>query len=127
MGAPAIVMGDKVTGMCPIHQIPAAAGAPAPAPPMPFSAPITVGTVASVLIGGKPAVVVGCQGFNTPPHAGLHASDPYMAPPMQIGRITAGSATVLIGGQPAASASSACTCCATPGTLVPTVTTVLIG
>jgi uncharacterized Zn-binding protein involved in type VI secretion len=62
-----------------------------------------------------------------PPHVGLHASDPYMAPPMQIGRILSGSPTVLIGNQPAASASSSCTCCATPGTLAPTVTTVLIG
>jgi uncharacterized Zn-binding protein involved in type VI secretion len=128
MGTPAIVMGDKVTGTCAIHQIPnPASGAPQPGPPMPFSAPITVGTVASVLIGGKPAAVMGCSGMNTPPHVGLHVSDPYFAPPMQVGRIVTGSATVLIGGQPAANQSSTATCCVTPGTLVPTVTTVLIG
>jgi len=34
---------------------------------------------------------------------------------------------VMIGGTPAANVSSQATCCATPGTLVPTVTTVLIG
>lgn len=128
MGTPAIVMGDKVTGTCAIHQIPnPASGAPQPGPPMPFSAPITVGTVATVLIGGKPAAVMGCSGMNTPPHVGLHVSDPYFAPPMQVGRIVTGSATVLIGGQPAATQSSTATCCVTPGTLVPTVTTVLIG
>jgi uncharacterized Zn-binding protein involved in type VI secretion len=127
MGAPAIVMGDRITGICAIHQIPAAAGAPTPGPPMPFSAPITMGTVATVLIGGKPAVVMGCSGLNTPPHVGLHASDPFMAPPAQIGRVVSGSATVMFGGQPAVSATASCTCCVTPGTLVPSVMTVLIG
>jgi uncharacterized Zn-binding protein involved in type VI secretion len=128
MGAPAIVMGDKITGACAIHQIPnPASGVPQPGPPMPFSAPITIGTQATVLIGGKPAAVVGCSGMNAPPHVGLHASDPYFAPPMQVGRIVSGSPTVLIGGQPAATATSTATLCVTPGTLVPTVTTVLIG
>jgi uncharacterized Zn-binding protein involved in type VI secretion len=128
MGAPAIVMGDKITGMCPLHMIPnPATGAPQPGPPMPFSAPITLNTVATVLIGGKPAATMGSQGFNTPPHVGLHPSDPFMVPTGQMGNVMTGSPMVLIGGQPAASASSTCTCCATPGTAVPTVTTVLIG
>jgi len=128
MGAPAIVMNDRITGTCAIHQVPnPASGAPQPGPPMPFSAPITIGTVANVLIGGKPAAVIGCSGLNTPPHVGLHVSDPFVAPPAQIGRIVSGSPTVLFGGQPAATASSSATCCLTPGSLVPTVTTVLIG
>jgi uncharacterized Zn-binding protein involved in type VI secretion len=121
-------MGDKVTGTCAIHQIPnPASGAPQPGPPFPFSAPITTGTVATVLIGGKPAAVIGCSGMNTPPHVGLHPADPYMAPPQQMGRIVSGSPTVTIGGKPAATAQSSATCCVTPGSLVPTVTTVLIG
>ncbi|MBA2254020.1 MAG: PAAR domain-containing protein [Chloroflexi bacterium] len=127
MGSPAIVMNDRITGMCPIHQIPAAAGAPAPAPPMPFSAPVLQSVVPTVMIGGKPAAVMGSSGFNVPPHVGLHASDPFMAPPMQVGRITSGSPTVLIGGKPAANQSSVCTLCVTPGTLVPSVMTVLVG
>ena len=61
MGAPAIVMGDRITGMCPIHQIPAGPGRRQPAPPMPFSAPLTIGTVPNVLIGGKPAAVDGLR------------------------------------------------------------------
>ncbi len=128
MGAPAIVMNDQIKGICAIHQMPnPASGAPQPAGPLPFSAPITIGTQATVLIGGKAAAVMGCSGMNTPPHVGLHPSDPYLAPAMQVGRIVSGSPTVLIGGQPAATATSSATCCATPGNLVPTVTTVLVG
>jgi uncharacterized Zn-binding protein involved in type VI secretion len=128
MGAPAIVMGDKITGQCPNHLMPnPASGAPQPSPPLPFSAPLLQGVVATVLIGGKAAAVMGSSGMNTPPHVGLHPSDPFLAPPQQMGRVTSGSATVMIGGQPAATAQSMCTCCAIPGTLVPTVTTVLIG
>lgn len=128
MGAPAIVMGDRITGQCPNHLIPnPATGAPQPSPPLPFSAPITMGTVATVLIGGKPAAVAGSTGLNTPPHVGLHPADPFLAPPTEIGTVVAGSPTVLVGGAPAATAQSQCTCCVVPGTLVPTVTTVLIG
>jgi len=127
MGAPAIVMGDRVQGMCAIHQVPTPAGNPTPGPPMPFSAPLTLGLCPTVLIGGKPAAVVGASGLNTPPHVGLHASDPYLAPPMQVGRVTSGSPTVTFGGQPAASATASATCCLTPGTLVPSGATVLVG
>jgi len=128
MGAPAIVMGDKVTGQCPNHLMPnPATGAPQPAPPLPFSSPLLIDLVQTVLIDGKPAAVVGSNGMNTPPHVALHPSDPYLAPPQQIGRITQGSTTVLFGGQNAANAQSLCTCCVVHGTLVPTVTDVLIG
>jgi uncharacterized Zn-binding protein involved in type VI secretion len=128
MGSPAIVMNDQIQGVCAIHQIPnPASGVPQPGPPMPFSAPITMGVVTNVMIGGQPAAVMGCSGYNTPPHVGLHATDPFMAPPMQVGRILSGSATVMIGGQPAATQSTQALCCSTPGSLVPTVTTVMIG
>src|SRR3981081_851466 len=127
MGAPAVVMGDRITGLCPNHLIPGPLGAPVPSPPLPFSAPLLLGLVSTVLIGGKPAAVVGASGLNTPPHVGLHPADPFMAPPAAMGTETRGSATVMIGGQPAATAQSACTCCAVPGTLVPSVATVLIG
>ena len=128
MPGPAIVMSDQITGLCKIHQIPnPATGIPQPAPPMPFSAPITMGTVPTVLINNKPAAVVGSQGMNTPPHVGLHASDPYMLPNMQMGKIIMGSTTVLIGGKPAATAQSQTLMCVEPGSIVPTVTNVLIG
>jgi len=128
VGAPAIVMGDKITGQCSNHLIPnPATGAPQPSPPLPFSAPLLQGVVSTVLIGGKAAAVAGSSGVNTPPHVGVHPSDPFLAPPAQLGQVVSGSATVLIGGRPAATANSSCTCCTVPGTLVPTVTTVLIG
>ncbi|PZS32181.1 MAG: hypothetical protein DLM59_08615, partial [Pseudonocardiales bacterium] len=73
MGTPAAVAGDQVTGTCAIHQIPnPASGAPQPGPPFPFSAPLTLGLATRTLIAGKPAVVVGASGLNTPPHVGLH-------------------------------------------------------
>lgn len=130
MGAPAIVQNDRITGMCAVHQVPnPATGAPQPSPaPLPFSAPLLQGLVSSVLIGGLPAAVVGSSGVNTPPHVGLHVADPFVVPQLQEGRITVGSASVFIGGQPAASANASTIMCAgVPGTLVPSVATVLIG
>ena len=128
MSAPAIVMNDRITGQCPTHLIPTpGTGAPQPAPPMPFSAPLTLGLEPTVLIGGKPVAVMGSSGLNTPPHVALHPADPFMAPPMQKGQVLSGSPTVLIGGKPIATAESSCTCCTVPGQLVPTVTNVLIG
>lgn len=127
MGAPAIVRNNRITGTCPMHQVPAPSGT-APAGPLPFSAPITSGLVDSVLIGGQPAAVLGSSGQNSPPHLGLHASDPFAVAKVQVGRITSGSASVLIGGKPAATATAQATCCGpTPGKLVPGVPTVLIG
>jgi uncharacterized Zn-binding protein involved in type VI secretion len=41
--------------------------------------------------------------------------------------VVSGSPTVLFGGKPAANASGQATCCLTPGTLVPSQTTVLVG
>ena len=127
MSAPAIVMGDKITGICAIHQMPGPVGNPQPAPPMPFSAPLTLGLCNTVLIGGKPAAVVGASGYNMPPHIGLHPADPFMVPPMQVGRVVSGSPTVMFGGQPAVNATASATCCMTPGSLVPTVTNVMVG
>ena len=128
MGSQAIVMGDKITGVCAIHQIPnPASGAPQPGPPFPFSAAITTQCEPTVLIGSKAAAVINSTGVNTPPHVGLHGTDPYMTPTMQVGRILTASTTVYFEGQPAATVSSQVTCCLEAGSLVPTVTNVLIG
>ena len=128
MGAHAAVAGDRVMGTCAGHQIPGPVGNPMPAPPMPFSAPLTLGLATKVLIAGKPAAVVGANGLNVPPHVGLHASDPFMVPPMQKGTVMSGSTTVLIEGKPAATASSQCMMClGLPATLLATASTVLIG
>lgn len=129
MGAPAAVAGDRISGTCAIHQIPnPASGAPQPGPPVPFSAPLTIGLATRTLIAGKPAAVVGSSGLNVPPHVGLHPADPFMAPPMQKGQVVGGSATVLIEGKPAATSAAQTTMCAgLPGALAGTAATVLIG
>lgn len=128
MSVPAIVMGDAVMGACPIHQIPnPASGVPQPAPPMPFNAPLLQGLANKVLISGKPAAVIGSSGYNTPPHVGLHATDPYVVPTQQVGRIVGASATVLFEGKPAAKPTPPPMMCATPGTIVGSGVTVLVG
>jgi uncharacterized Zn-binding protein involved in type VI secretion len=127
VGAPAIVAGDQVTGICPNHLIIGPLGVPVPAPSLPFAAPLTMGLSTNVLIGGKPAATVGASGYNTPPHVGLHPSDPFLVPITEIGQVVSGSATVMISGQPAATAQSTATCCIAPGTIPPSVATVLIG
>lgn len=126
MGTPAAVAGDRITGLCPDHLIPGPLGIPVPSPPLPFSAPVLLGIVPTVLIAGKPCVTATCSGFNLPPHVGLHPADPRMAPPAQIGRVLVGSPTVLAGGKPLARLGSAVTCCTVPGVLVATAATVLV-
>jgi uncharacterized Zn-binding protein involved in type VI secretion len=123
-----LVQGDKITGQCMSHQVPnPSSGAPQPAPPMPFSAPLMSGLEASVTIGGKPVAVLGSSGRNAPPHIGLHVSDPYAAAMPQEGKVVSGSPTVTAGGKAVATSASSVTMCASaPGTAVPTVTSVSV-
>jgi len=102
MGQPAVVAGDQVQGQCVGHQIPSPVGAPMPAPPLPFQAPLTVGLSTSVFVAGTPFAVVGSKGYNLPPHVGLHPSDPKMAPPLQEAQVVMGSSSVLVEGKAAA-------------------------
>jgi uncharacterized Zn-binding protein involved in type VI secretion len=129
VGEPACVMGDKVTATCAVHMIPnPASGAPQPAPPMPFSAPLLQNLSTTVTIAGKPAVVVGSSGVNTPPHVGLHAADPFMLPTAQMATVTSGSTSVLVEGKPLARTGSAATVCAgAAGQVVGTAASVLVG
>jgi uncharacterized Zn-binding protein involved in type VI secretion len=127
MGEAAVVRFDRITGTCPGHLVPGPAGAAVPGPPMPFSAPLTQGLSTSVRLQGEFAAIVGSSGSNSPPHVGLHASDPWFAPPAQQGRVTGGSSTVLIENTPAAKTGSPCSCCTAPGQLAGSAVTVLIG
>lgn len=128
MGQP-IVSGDKVQATCSIHLMPnPATGAPQPAGPLPFSAPVLTGLATNTTIGGKPAAVVGSGGVNTPPHAGLHPSDPLMAPPTQLAQIVSGPPNVFIEGKLAATSDSQATCCGIPGgKCIPTTPNFTIG
>lgn len=125
MGTPAIREGDKITGICPNHLVPSGSGT-APAGPLGFSAAIGDGIVGSVLIGGKPAAVIGASGTNKPAHPGI-VDQPFATATNQVGRITSGSPTVLIGGKAAATVASTATCCVAPGKVGPGAPTVLVG
>lgn len=128
MGQPAVKAGDRVQGICAGHQIPNPVGAPMPAPPMPFAAQLTLGLATSVLVAGSPAAVVGSKGYNTPPHVGLHPSDPKMAPILQEAAIVVGSATVLFESKGAGYTGCTATACLAPAPMVTgTAATVLIG
>jgi uncharacterized Zn-binding protein involved in type VI secretion len=130
VGQPAAVAGDKVQATCASHLIPnPATGVPQPSPPLPFSAPLTIGLSTTVLIADKPAAVVGAQGFNLPPHVGLHPTDPAMAPPVQMATVTKGSTSVMIDKKPAArTGDTATVCLGLPvGSVLGTAGTVLIG
>ena len=121
MSAPAIVQGDRIQGICPGH-----IAGQSPAGPLPFSAPLTRNLESTVLINGKAAAVMGSSGYNTPPHT-APLTDAFAAPMRQEGKVLSGSPTVQFGGKAAATAQSSCLCCVTPGQLLPTVATVVIG
>jgi len=124
-----LVMGDKIQGQCAIHQVPSPVGAPMPSPaPLPFSAPLINGLEPTVTIGGKPVAVVGSSGLNTPPHVGLHASDPFLVPMLQQGTVMSGGPTVMAGGKPIATSMSQVTMCMQIlGMAVATVANVTVG
>jgi uncharacterized Zn-binding protein involved in type VI secretion len=126
MGAVAVVLNDRVMGSCPVHQVPSPSGSPMPCPaPLPFSAPLTTGLATTVTIGGKPAAVQNSSGINTPPHAGLHASDPYLVPNTQQGKVVVGSSTVYFDGKAAAyTGCQVSTCTGSPGQVTGSAATV---
>jgi uncharacterized Zn-binding protein involved in type VI secretion len=124
-----LVQGDKIQGQCATHQVPnPASGAPQPSPsPLPFSAPLLMGLEPTVTIGGKAVAVVGSEGMNTPPHVGLHPSDPAFAPNLQSGKVLSGSPTVTAGGKPIATSSSQVSMCMqVPGQPVATISNVTV-
>lgn len=128
MGQPAVKMNDRIVGQCATHQVPSPSGAPMPSPaPMPFSSPLLNGLEMTVNVEGQPAAVQGSTGFNLPPHVGLHASDPFLAPNLQEGKVIVGSSTVKFGGMPAAfTGCQTAICFQMPGQLTGTATTVLV-
>lgn len=110
MGQPAAKQGDQITATdTHIIMIPSPGG-PVPTPlPHPFSGIINGGLSSDVLIEGMPAATVGSTATNTPPH--IPQGGPFQIPPTNQGRITIGSATVLINGKQAArSGDTAMTC-----------------
>ncbi|MFF4369372.1 PAAR domain-containing protein [Streptomyces sp. NPDC001594] len=130
---PAARLGDRVAGLDRhIVLVPTPAGPVPTLLPFPFSGTLTTGCVATVLIGGRPAAVVGSKAFNLPPH--LPPTPPggmFMRPPDNSGTVSTGSATVLIGGKPAARSGDTVITCSDPvpgpNAKITSVGTVLIG
>jgi uncharacterized Zn-binding protein involved in type VI secretion len=129
MGAAAVVANDQIVGQCLLHQVPSPSGAPMPAPgPLPFTAPLATGLATSVQINGRAAAVQDSGGLNQPPHPGLHASDPFLLPNAQQGRVVMGSATVRFEGKPAAYSGCPVTGCGNvPAQVTGSAATVQIG
>jgi uncharacterized Zn-binding protein involved in type VI secretion len=101
MGQPAAKMGDTVTANDIHIVLVPTPGGPVPTPlPFPFAGKIVSGCVETVQIGGMAAAVVGSQAMNEPPH--IPEEGTFQDPPTNQATISLGSATVMIGGKPAA-------------------------
>jgi len=94
-GASQLMAVDTVIVMIP------SPGGPVPTPqPSPFVGRLNAGLVATVKIAGQAAAVAGSGADNTPPH--IPKGGPFQNPPDNKGSVQQGSATVTIGGKPAA-------------------------
>jgi uncharacterized Zn-binding protein involved in type VI secretion len=112
MGQPAAKLNDQVTATdTHIVMVPAGPSlVPVPLP-HPFTGMITGGVISSVKIGGQPAAVAGSSATNTPAHIPTPPGTSFQKPPSNQGTIQMGSATVQIGGKPAArNGDTAITC-----------------
>ncbi|MFJ7209259.1 PAAR domain-containing protein [Streptomyces sp. NPDC098789] len=116
MSRPAARLGDRVAGMDRhIVLVPTPTGPTPTLLPFPFSGTLMGGCCATVLIGGRPAAVVGSKAVNLPPH--LPPTPPgglFLRPPDNSGVVTTGSAAVLIGGKPAARSGDTVLTCSDP-------------
>jgi uncharacterized Zn-binding protein involved in type VI secretion len=126
MPQPAAVMGDKVTGVdVHIVMVPSPGG-PVPTPlPHPFNGTITTGCSNDVLIGGKPAAVVGATANAQPPHLPTPPGTAFQIPPTNQGTIMPpGSPMVLINNKPAARVGDQVQTCNDPA---PAPTSAIVG
>ena len=124
-------MVDRDEGIRPDTTVDALAALP---PAFTRNGTITAGCSQNVLIGGKPAAVVGATATNAPPHLPTPPGTAFQVPPTNQGTVMPpGSPLVLIGGKPAARVGDQVQTCNDPspaptGAIVgPGAPTVLIG
>jgi uncharacterized Zn-binding protein involved in type VI secretion len=132
MGQPAAKANDQVTATD-IHIVMVPAGpALVPTPlPHPFTGIITGSLTPTVKINGQAAAAVGSTATNTPVHLPTPPGIAFQKPPTNQGTVQMGSATVRLGGKPAARNGDVALTCNDPadaplGTVV-AVSTVFIG
>jgi len=103
MGQPAAIQNSVVVAVDTHIVMVPTPGGPVPTPlPHAFQGMIDGGTVATVKIAGQPAAVVGSTTTNNPPHIPTPPGVSFQVPPANRGTVQLGSATVKIGGNPAA-------------------------
>ena len=108
MGNPAAKQGDNIVAVD-MHQIQPPTPASPVMIPLPFSGMIDDGLCQSVNIMGKPAATVDSTATNMPPH--IPAGGTFITPPDNKATIAQGSASVNIGGKPAARAGDKADTC----------------
>ncbi|HMW18425.1 MAG TPA: PAAR domain-containing protein [Accumulibacter sp.] len=118
MGQAAARLNDLVTATD-LHQVLVPVGpALVPMPlPHPFSGRLLGGVVPTVQIGGQPAAVIGSTALGQPPHLPTSPGIAFVVPPSNLAQVAMGSASVLIGGQPAARNGDIALTCNDPGDL----------
>ncbi len=112
MGQPAAKANDQVVATDTHIVLVPAGPSLVPTPlPHPFTGILTGSLAANVKIAGMAAAVVGSTADNTPPHIPTPPGVSFQKPPPNRGTIQLGSATVRIGGKPAArNGDTALTC-----------------
>ncbi|MGI9488852.1 MAG: PAAR domain-containing protein [Geminicoccaceae bacterium] len=114
MGVPAAKQGDLIVAVDTHLEQP-----PGPVSPIPmlspFSAPITNGLSADVMIEKRPAATLGSGGTSLPPH--IPKVGIFVNPPTNQGVIILGSTTVLINKKPAARIGDVAMTCNDPAPL----------
>lgn len=132
MGQPAARANDQIVATD-VHIVMVPAGpAIVPTPlPHPFTGILNGSLVSSVMVAGQPAAAVGSTADNTPPHIPTPPGTSFQKPPTNRATVQMGSATVRIGGRPAARNGDIAMTCNDPadmpvGTVVG-VSTVMVG
>jgi uncharacterized Zn-binding protein involved in type VI secretion len=114
MGAPAARLTDEVKGLdTHIVNVPSPGG-PVPTPvALVFSGSLTSDGVTDVIVDGLPAAAVGTVATNLPQHVPPPGTS-FVTTPSDSGTVSQGSASVSIGGRPAARLGDAVRTCNDP-------------
>ena len=115
MGMPLAKQGDQVVAVDTHIVMVPTPGGPVPTPlPHPFVGMLDGALASNVETGGMAAATVDSTASNQPPHIPTPPGASFQAPPANKGTVMLGSATVMIGGKPAARAADTVRTCNDP-------------